>query len=326
MMHIQQIQGGGQFTLVDNADFNKSGLVEYETRKALVLLVKAKFLDGTKMPYTPGKTRRQLLADFITKSPYFGKAFVNRMWGHFFGISFTRDGVADFGEHNPVSHPDLLDKLAEDWTTKYRHNPKDLIRWICNSKAYGLSSIANKTTASRESERFFARMLLKPMTPEQLFESLSLATQPQLLLNTDEQKTRKETWLQRLVVNFGNDEGEEATFNGTVVQALLLMNGRDINEAISDPKGAVELALQRNGRIVGNNFALNHQGVISYLFLAGLNRLPTQKEITTITSANTFNLPGTKVNNANEVRNFWKGYYEDVLWAMVNSNEFFLNH
>ena len=31
--------------------------------------------------------------------------------------------------------------------------------------------------------------------------------------------------------DFGNDEGEEGTFSGTVVQALMLMNGNDINQA-----------------------------------------------------------------------------------------------
>jgi hypothetical protein len=322
-----QMMGSGQFTLKDAPGFNKEGLVQFENRKALVFFAKAKFLDGTKMPQNTQKTRRQLLAEFVIASPFFGKAFTNRMWGHFFGISFTKDGIADFGDHNPPSYGPLLEKLSKDWTTKYQHNPKELIRWICNSKAYGLSSVSNKSTTSPESQKFFARMLVKPMSPEQLFESLSLATQPQLVLNSKEQKEKKEDWLKKLVVNFGNDEGEEATFNGTVVQALMLMNGKDINEAIADPKGAVEMAIKLNENVLAN--IGSHNKIIGYLYLAALNRLPTDHEIKTILSPKTYLLPGQpspfQMQPA-QARAFWKNYYEDLLWAMVNSNEFFLNH
>lgn len=327
VMNNNQQNMSGQFTLKDDSGLNKSGLIEYENRKALVFVAKAKFIDGTKIPENSDKSRRQLLAEFITKSPYLGKAFVNRQWGHFFGISFTKDGVADFGEHNPASAPELLDKLAEDWTTKYKHNPKDLIRWICNSKAYGLSSVANKTTTSPESQKFFGRMLIKPMSPEQLFESLSLATTPQLVSNSNEQKQKKEDWLKKLVVNFGNDEGEESSFNGTVVQALMLMNGTDINNAISDKKGAVEMAMKQ---VEGGLTTVGaHQKVIDYLYRAALSRPATKKEVETILNPKTYELPGVanpfKMAPA-QARTFWTNYYEDVLWALVNSNEFFLNH
>jgi hypothetical protein len=334
----------GQFTLVDNDKLNTSGLVFYENRKALGFYAKAKFLDGTKMPDKSNKTRRQLLADFITKSPYFGKAFVNRMWSHFFGVSFTKDGVADFGDHNLPSHPELLDKLAEDWVTKYKHNPKELVRWICNSKAYGLSSVANKTNTSQESVKFFSRMLIKPMSPETLFESLTIATQPQLAGTQDDQN-RKEEWLKKLVVNFGNDEGEEATFNGTVVQALMLMNGTDINDAITgknskgkgkpkdDGKGPVEKAFENPKigaeQMLGGKFNLNHQAVINYLYLTTLCRMPTKHELQTIANQKTFELPGQPhpfTMKGPEARNFWKTYYEDLLWALLNCNEFYLNH
>ena len=124
-----------------------------------------------------GVNRRKELAKFITTSPYFAKAFINRTWGHFFGKSFTKDNVDDFGEHNPVTNPELLDRLAEDWAKKYNHNPRELIRWICNSRAYSLASVANKTNDKPEDEVFFSRMLLKSMSPEQLFDSLMVATQ-----------------------------------------------------------------------------------------------------------------------------------------------------
>jgi len=326
MMKLDQ-----QYELLDNKNLNTSGLVQYENRKALVFYAQPKFVDGTKIPAGTKKSRREMLADLITKSPYFSKAFINRTWAHFFGTAFTKDGVADFGDHNPVSHPELLDKLAEDWGGKFGHNPKDLVRWICNSKAYGLSSIANKSNGTKESERFFARMLLKPMTPEQLFESLTQATTPQLVTSTEDQKKKKEKWLKKLVSNFGDDEGEESSFNGTVVQALMLMNGEDINAAISDPKGAVEMAMKQVEVKSGGKAVMtvqSHHGIINYLFLAALNRPATETEIGKILEKKMFWIPGSEGNlkTPEQIRTFWKGYYEDLLWAMVNSGEFFLNH
>src|SRR5436305_13210922 len=50
------------------------------------------------------------------------------------------------------------------------------MRWICLSGAYGLSTVANATNDKAEAEPYFSRMLLKSLTPEQLFESLMLVT------------------------------------------------------------------------------------------------------------------------------------------------------
>ena len=225
-----------QFELSDNPTFNKNGLVPYERRSGLVEYTKAFFLDGTKLQANLEGTRRQELARRVTSSPYFAKAFVNRMWGHFFGRGFTKD-VDDFGDHSPISHPVLLDKLAKDWATKHHYNPRELVRVICNSRAYGLDSQANPSTDKPDTEQFFGRMLLKALTPEQLFESLMTATDAKDSQNRDARRKLREQWMSKLVVNFGDDEGNEGTFNGTVVQALLMMNGQDINNAIMDANG-----------------------------------------------------------------------------------------
>src|SRR5262249_33454652 len=111
-----------QYELRDNASYNKGGLVPYERRSGLVEYTKGFFLDGTKLPNTLEGTRRQELAKRVIGSPYFAKAFVNRMWGHFFGRGFTKE-IDDFGEHSPVSQPQLLDKLAKDWATNHDYNP-----------------------------------------------------------------------------------------------------------------------------------------------------------------------------------------------------------
>ena len=119
------------------------------------------------------------------------------------------------------------------------------------------------------------------------------------------------------MVNFGNDEGEEGTFNGTVVQALMLMNGKDINDAIMDKKdGTVAAALRER--------ATNPRKALEKLYLAALNRPPTAKEFAAI-------LDNPKMRELPRVpptaqSASWTAYYQDIFWAILNSNEFILNH
>ncbi|MBI2804740.1 MAG: DUF1549 domain-containing protein [Planctomycetes bacterium] len=320
------VMGNQEFELKDVKSFNSSGLIGYERRNTVFLFTDASFLNGKKIPKRYAGTRRDALAKFVIASPWFSKAFVNRTWGHFFGKSFTKDAVDDFGDHNPVSHPELLDKLSEDWAKKYSHNPKVLIRWICNSQAYGLSSRANKWNDKVEDETLFARMLLKPMTPEQMFESMMTATDAKLGQDKGTRLAAKEKWFDKLIVNFGNDEGEEGSFSGTVIQALLLMNGDDINKAISDPKdGAVAAIVRKRGAsFAAARFAIHD------LYMHTLNRPPTDKELLDMVSAKTRmwafrkNMsPFTPIPNTPQ---FWTNYYQDVMWALLNCNEFILNH
>jgi hypothetical protein len=308
-----------QYTVTDNPLLNTKGIVPYERPNSILLYIDPSFLDGRKIKKGTELTRRQELANFITKSPDFSKAFVNRTWGHFFGKSFTKDAVDDFGDHNPVSHPELLKRLSEDWAKKYSHNPKVLIRWICNSQAYGLKTTANKYNDKPDDEVFFARMLLKPMTPEQLFESLMTAAESKIAKNKEEHRAKKKAWLDQLIVNFGNDEGGEGGYSGTVIQALLLMNGQEINTEIMANDGTVAAALRES-----KNFS--HQAAMDYLYKAALTRPPTEAEMKKLLSDKIRLLPPRPTTGPQNTPAAWEGYYQDIFWALLNSNEFILNH
>jgi hypothetical protein len=325
MANKKKEPGTQRFAVKDNPQLNAQGIVPYERRSGVLLFTDAAFLDGRKMPALKDSgtsTRRAELAKFITTSPYFAKAFVNRTWGHLFGRGFTKDAVDDFGEHNPIAHPELFEKLSSDWAKSYHHNPKVLIRWICNSKAYGLASTANTTNDKADDEAYFARMLLKVMSPEQLFDSLMTATEAKVgQAKTTKDELRK-AWLDKLIVNFGDDEGNEGSFNGTVVQALMLMNGSDINNAITDKDtGTAALVMKK---FPPSNTVMAAKAM-DVLFKAALNRPPTAKEITKILDPKTFSFrPGAPAPR--DPVAFWTAYYQDVFWALLNSNEFILNH
>src|SRR5262249_61233621 len=99
------------------------------------------------------------------------------------------------------------------------------------------------------------------MSPEHLFESLITATKAEAAETRDGRKALRNRWMENLISNFGDDEGNEVNFNGTVVQALLMMNGDDINKAITGKNGTVAQMLARNPG-----------GSVNYLYLATLNR------------------------------------------------------
>jgi len=321
---MKGVMGQREFTLTENPTFNGKGLVTFENRSAMVFKTNAFFIDGRKLPKKFEGSRREKLAEYVTTSPWFAKAFVNRMWGHFFGMSFTKGVVDDFHDQNPISHPELLDKLGEELAKTYRHNPKILIRWICNSQAYGLSSRANKWNDKQDDETLFTRMLLKPMTPEAMFASVTVATHANWQRYSDDAKADKlkagEAWYKKLVDNFGNDEGEEGSYTGTVIQALLLMNGQETNKALTDKEGTVSIVEKRRGTSYKSlPFAIQD------MYMHALGRPATPKEVTLMMNPATFNFRAGSKSQPTTPQ-FWSNYYQDIMWALLNSSEFILNH
>jgi Protein of unknown function (DUF1549)/Protein of unknown function (DUF1553) len=293
-----------------NTSANAKGLIKYEQRNGVRELTKPVFLNGSKLSDEEiGKDRRDKLADLIVEHPNFPKAYVNRMWAHFFGRGFTNP-IDDFTSQNEPTNKELLDGVAAQFK-HYGYDQKQLIRWICNSKAYSLSAVANKTNFSPETEPLFSRMLLKPLTPEAMFESLIVATVPETTKDT--KKDLRDKWMTALVANFGDDEGNEVNYSGTVVQALLMMNGSDINGHITDPKGTVAV-------LVGKHGVTKTGEIVRDLYLHALNRPPTENELKKIERA----LPLNKSSLDKDPKDWAR--FADLYWALLNSNEFILNH
>jgi Protein of unknown function (DUF1549)/Protein of unknown function (DUF1553) len=281
----------------------------FDKRNGLVGIAFPTFLDGRKISQGPDVNRREALAKFITASENgnFSQAFVNRLWAHFMGRGFVSP-VDDFGPHNPPSNPELLDRLASDFQAN-GYNIKDLIRWIMSSRAYNLSSISTKYNDKDES--LFSHMTLKPMTPEQLFDSLLVATSAHKAGGGGDNDQRREAWMRQFVTTFATDEGTESTnFQGTIPQALMMMNGDLMARAVGGQPGSFLADVLEQARFQQQTPV--DLFIVSRLYLAALSRYPSTSELA----------------NARRIFNSFPDtipVMEDMFWALLNSNEFVLN-
>jgi hypothetical protein len=313
-VNIEQVRKAGPngaevYDHTEMTDEPTSAYVAYEKRNAYMEIAYPTYLDGRKISQGPDVNRREELGKFLTDpaGDQLARAFVNRMWGHFMGRGFVQP-VDDFGAHNPASHPELLDKLAKDFKAS-GFDVKELIRWITASKAYHVTSVTTK--ANEKDETLFSHMALKPMTPEQLFDSLLVATQAHQAAGADVDKTR-DAWLKQFVVTFANDEeGEASNFQGTIPQALMMMNGELMTKATGGRAGSflAKLLEQANTKTSGAPEVF----VINRLYLSALARHPSRTEM-----ARARELMASTPDTIYAV--------EDLFWALLNSNEFVLNH
>ena len=286
----------------------------YELRNGLTKIAFPVFVDGTevgKSGFVSDVDRRTLLGDMVVQSEFMAKVQVNRTVAHFLGYGFTKP-VDDLGPHNQSSHPALLESLAKAFE-KASYNQKDLIRWIVLSEPYALSS---RMTAQNVSDDpalgetpKFSHFYLRQMGAEELYESLLVASHPGKSRGSyEEQERKKAEWLKQFTLAFGTDEGDESTtFNGTIPQALTMFNGDMVKEAVSAEKGSLV------ARIAADN-KLKPADKINHLFLAGLSRKPNKNEIV---AANQL-LMARKGDGAAALQDIW--------WAILNSNEFIMNH
>jgi hypothetical protein len=354
-------------TLTDNANLNKNQRIFFERRSGVMFATKPNFLpnlaelenEGTmprrSIPEGANKSRREHLADFILQHDNFAKAYVNRMWAHFFGRGMNELPASDdFGGHNKLVHPDLLNKLAEEFV-KYGYDSKKLIEWICASDAYNLTYQANGlaegkgSNAKDEAAPYFTRMALKSMSPEALFDSLEIATRLDAAPDKDAKKTKRDRWMAKLVRNFGDDEGNEMTFNGTIIQALLMMNGDELNSEINRSGGSSTVDKAMN-RFKNNRGGYDEMAVINELYLTALGRKPssvgtiyvprkdpkTGKELFDskgkplmsgpTSEAQFLSMQVTDLRKRGAGPQQYKLFFEDVFWSLLNTSEFILNH
>jgi hypothetical protein len=298
------------------------GPLYYETRRG-EMRVAYPIYAGHKIDPGPSINRRRELARLIAKGDdrQVALAFVNRTWQHFFGYGFTRP-VDDMGPHNPPSNPEILERLADEFIAS-GYDLKQLCRWICTSDAYQRTSALRPENRSDEPATggppTFSHVYLKPMTAEQLYDSLLLATRAKSSARTDwnDAGRRRQDWVRQFVINYGTDENDEATVPaGSVSQALVMMNDSIVRSALAvEPGTFLDDVLHARVSDVTK---------IRRLCRSALSRDPKPAELD---AALEQLRAASKESGSDKVRQLAQAEaLQDIFWAFLNANEFAFVH
>jgi len=315
---VDEMMGPGDYELSDR---EVGGPTYFETRNGLMQVAYPKF-SGREVSADAGISRREELAQILTSGddPLIARAFVNRTWAQLFGYGFTSP-VDDMGPHNPPTHPALLDQLSRAFVAS-GYDVKQLIEWICLSEPYRLSSQMTAGNERDDPERgelpSFSRMYFKPLTAEQLYDSLlTLQGQPDQAVRSWERHVKtREDWVLQFVSSLENDENDEANhFDGTITQALAMMNGSLVERTVSPEKNAALDQLVQA--------SLSDLEKFERVCLSVLSREPTSAEVALFRK---LTRPLRDIRNPREREQLLASRLEDALWAYLNSSEFIINH
>ena len=273
-------------------------------------VMKPKFLGGIE-PDVTGKDRRVVLARWLASAdnPYFATNLANIVWGHFFGQGII-DPVDDVRISNPASNPELLAEMGKRFTG-YKYDFKKLVRDICTSRTYQLSTQANKSNDS--DTRNFARAPLRRIKAETFLDCISQVTEtknkfPGLPQGARAVQIADGGISTYFLTTFGRATREtvcscEVKLEPTLSQSLHLLNGATTTTRIAQ------------GNLIGKRLQEKKTAadVIEELYVRCLSRQPTAKEKAKLAA-----LVATEKDT--------KKALEDVFWALLNSREFMFNH
>jgi hypothetical protein len=284
-------------------------------------VVKARFLDGSEPKWTSDSNTRATLADWITSpgNPYFARATVNRVWAWFLGHGLVEPVDEMVGTSSTPSHPELLDLLAKEFV-EHQFDLKFLIGAIMSSSTYQRTSAV--THPSQIEPGVFARMPLRGLTAEQLFDSLAMATGYRdsggggddlfsgLLGGA---RSARSEFLTKFAV------AERPTeMQTSILHALTLMNGKVMAAVTSLQKSETLAAVVDAPASTGER--------VEALYLAALARKPNGKEIDRTIKFLQDAERHAQATDAKARRTARQNALADVFWALLNSPEFVLNH
>jgi hypothetical protein len=258
---------------------------------------------------------RARLCDWLCApdNPYFARAFVNRVWAHYFGVGLVMP-VDSLSAANPPSNERLLDALARDFV-EHGFDIRRLERTVLASRTYQLSSRPNPTNVGDRGNyaRAYARRLMAEVVADALDAALGVTEErgPGLppgcrAIEVAPNRVQNEH-LATIFRTFGRPARTttcdcERSAEPAVPQTLFLM---------SDPALLKKLTAGRLAKLLAEKRPDGE--VVEELFLATLSRFPDERE----KAAALAHLAGKKDRTK---------AFADVLWALINTREFILNH
>ncbi len=251
---------------------------------------------------------RKSLANWMTseENRYFARVQANRLWSILMGRGLV-EPVDDLRSTNPPSNPALLDALADDFRDS-GFSQKQLLRRIALSRAYSHSSVPTESNASDRIN--YSRHYRHRLRAEVLMDAIADVTETSVTLDAMPPESRaNQVWTTRVdsifLDTFGRpnenqDPPCERTPDGTMTQALHLMNSNELDRRIrGDASRAARLAASD----------MTAREITEEIYLATFSRFPSDEELAY----------GVQLLESAEDR---RTVLEDLMWAMINAPEF----
>ncbi len=270
-------------------------------------VVSPKYPGGDEATDESDHTRRLQLALWLTSpdNQFFSRAAVNWAWSQLFG-----HGIVESLDDQESVNNQLLSELA-DYFVKSNFDLRNLWRTLALTRAYQLSSSGDSTKPPEH----FSRMIARPLSPEQLFDSFAIlaplddAAPRSDYSDPNAPNTRlAESPLRTdFIRRMRPPPGDPAEYREGTLQALLLMNGKTMSDVTASGRSSVLGALEAP--------FMSDNDCVQSLFLAAFARQPNDDEakscLAVLADAKA---PGERSKALG-----------DILWALVNSTEFAFN-
>ena len=246
-------------------------------------------------------------------NPWFARSFVNRVWAGYFNVGIV-EPTDEFTPSNPPSNPELLNWLTQSFIDG-GYDMKWLHRQIVSSETYQRSWRPNET--NRDDLRNYSRAIPRRIPAEVIYDAMKQATAKtdQLESVRADMKRRGTGHLSMRMAGthamkvFGKPDRAincdcERVNKPTLLQSIFLQNDPLVRMRLDNSGWISEVSEKKDNDV---------KALINEAWLRSVNRPPSQ----------------TEVNRAKQHLASASSTEEgltDLLWALMNTKEFILNH
>ncbi|OAI53469.1 hypothetical protein AYO47_00905 [Planctomyces sp. SCGC AG-212-M04] len=243
---------------------------------------------------------------------YFARATVNRLWRAMFGRGLV-EPTDDLRTTSPATHPELLDRLADDFV-QHDFSIRRTLKLIALSTTYGRSG--EVLSGNELDDRFYSHSYRRPLEPEILADAIAEVTGVADEFAGQPAGTRAVTLIDplapapsldvlgRCTRAAGCEEG--STAGGGLPAQLHLLNGDLINRKLTDDGGRLHRLIAA-GR--------PDEDIVREFYVRALGRRPSNEELMKWQKRLATEDSGERTRRL-----------EDFVWSLLNSREFRENH
>jgi hypothetical protein len=298
----------------------KEEIVYFDAGKAPAAGVEGLLPDGTRVKIPAGSDPRAAFADWLLKpgNPAFSRAMANRLWSWLLGCGVVHE-PDDLRADNPPSNPALLAFLG----TALEQSGYDMQRFftlVLESRCYQLSSV--QRSQDPQAAALFACYPLRRLDAEVLIDAICqvTGTTEQYISAIPEPFTYSPQNLRSIALPDGSisspflelfgrpprDTGLESERNNSfsAMQRLHLLNSTHVRQKLENGPRIQEYMTK----------AQNEAGIVRFIYLSVLSRRPTEAELASLHS----HFESSRLKPRERVA--------ELLWVLVNSNEFLHRH